>query len=344
MLVLIENFGLEYAENELLLYTFKSKGGMEISITNFGGIITSIKVPDRNGKVEEITMGFDKLQQYIDPHPYFGAIVGRFANRIGKGLFEIDGISYNLSKNSGDNHLHGGGKGFDKKLWNPILEDDDQSATLKLFYLSRDLEEGYPGNLLSNITYKIFDNNSFEIHFQATTDKTTHVNLTSHCYFNFNGFKKNIFEHILSIDANDYLKLNSEMIPTGELSQVTNTPYDFRKPKPIGKDISKTGGGYDNCYVLNSPSISKPATIVEDPASGRFMKVFTTQPGIQLYTSNFLDGKITGHNKSKYNKHDAFCLETQHFPDSPNKANFPSTLLKPKEEYNQISRFEFGVK
>ncbi len=344
MLVFIDDFGKDFSEDEILLYTFKSGGGMEVSITNFGAIITSIKVPDNKGNIDEITMGFDNLQQYIDNHPYFGALVGRYANRIGNGSFTLDGTTYNLFRNNGANHLHGGQKGFDKKLWNSILENDSNGATLKLFYLSRDMEEGYPGNLLTNVTYRIFDNNSLEIHFQATTDKITHVNLTSHCYFNLNGFKRNVLDHILFIDANHYLPLTDDMIPTGEIAGLSGTAYDFSKPKKIGEDISKIPNGYDNCYVLNSPSLHKPSAIVEDLVSGRFLKIFTTQPGIQLYTGNFLDGSSIGHNKTSYRKHFGLCLETQHFPDTPNKPGFPSTLLKPNEEYNHSVKYEFGIK
>lgn len=343
MLAFIENFGHEYAESEILLYTFKTKNGMEVSITNYGGTITSIKVPDKNGVVEEITMGFDALQPYIDTHLYFGSLIGRYANRIGQGKLSIDGAKYQLSLNSGKNHLHGGFNGFDKKIWNPILENSRDFSTLKFFYLSRDLEEGYPGNLLTNVTYKIFDNNAIEINFHATTDKPTHVNLTNHCYFNLNGFKRDIMKHLLQVEANHFLPLDKDLVPTGEIRELAGSALDFRKYKAIGEDLAQTDDGYDNCLLINEPTLDEPSISVYDPDSLRKMDIYTTYPGIQLYTSNFLDGSLIGHNGVHLKKHWAFCLEAQHLPDSPNRHNFPSTLLKPGNEYNHTTKMVFSV-
>lgn len=344
MHIAIKKVDIGSAGSEVLLYTFGTDNGMEVSITNYGGIITSIKVPDRQGVAEEITMGFDSVEQYLKPHPYFGALVGRYANRIGKSQFVIGNSHYNLSQNSGRNHLHGGNLGFDKKVWMPYVEQERDSIRLTLSYLSPDGEEGYPGNLLVNATYRIFNSNEIRIDYIALSDRPTHVNLTSHGYFNLNGFRGDVLNHLLQIDANHYLPLDRELIVTGEIRELSGSPFDFRVPKAIGTDIDLVDGGYDNCFLLNEPTLDQPSILLHDPLSGRQMEIYTTQPGVQLYTSNFLDGTLTGHSGIVYKKHWALCLEAQHLPDTPNKPQFPSTLLKPGNEYRQTTRMVFGVK
>ena len=330
-------------------YTLRNAAGMTVKVITLGGIITELDVPDRNGKFADVVLGFDDLQGYLGGHPYFGALVGRYCNRIAKGKFTLDGHDYKLAKNNGPNHLHGGEKAFDKVVWKAEEVKVRGGAALKLRYHSPDGEEGYPGNLDAAVSYLLLDNNELHIHYQATTDKATPVNLTNHTYFNLAGIKDgDILGHELTIAADKYTPADDTLIPTGKIEPVAGTPFDFTKPKAMGQDIAKTGGdpsGYDLNYVLNSGGGKlELAARVTEPKTGRVMDVLTTEPGIQFYTGNFLDGKTKGKGGVAYGKHFAFCLETQHFPDSPNHANFPSTILKPGETYNSTTVYKFSAK
>ena len=330
--------------SDVLLYTLTNKNGMIVKITNYGGIVTSILVPDKSGKMGDVVLGFDKLQPYLDEHPYFGAIVGRYGNRIAKGKFNIDGYEYNLAINNGPNHLHGGIKGFDKVVWGAEPIENDDSVTLLLKYTSPDMEEGYPGNLKVSIAYILTNENELKVHYQATTDKATPVNLTHHSYFNLGATQENALGTILTIDAGKYVVVDDDLIPTGELRDVIGSPFDFTAPYSIGERIDQVPGGYDHTFVLNNQGKMMKVADAYDPASGRFMEVFTSEPGIQFYSGNFLDGSLTGKGGIVYNKHHGFCLETQHFPDSPNQPDFPNTILQPGETYDYSTIYKFSTK
>ncbi len=322
------------------LYTLTNSNGITVRITNYGGIITSIQTPDRNGRMTNIALGFDTLDKYLAGHPYFGCIVGRYANRIAKGKFTLNGRQYSLFINNGNNTLHGGEKGFDKVVWHASAIETAEGQALHLSYLSSDMEEGYPGNLTVDVEYMLTAKNELKIYYTATTDQPTHINLTNHTYFNFTGCRRDILGHELQIFANDYTPSDEDLIPTGEIRPLQGTPLNFTVFKPIGKDINNVKGGYDHNYVLANPDGQLiTAAKVFDSESGRWMEVLTTEPGIQLYTGNFLDGTTDAMHK----KHYGFCLETQHYPDSPNKPQFPSTLLHPGETYNQLTIYKFGV-
>jgi aldose 1-epimerase len=329
------------------LYTLTNTNGIIAKITNFGGILVSLEVPDRNGTLADVTLGFDKLDGYLGEHPYFGAIVGRYANRIGKAQFTLDGKVYKLAANDNENHLHGGIKGFDKKVWR--LEDIDYNADeamVKLSYVSEDGEEGYPGNLACSVTYTLTKVDKLRIHYEAETDKTTVVNLTNHSYFNLAGQgNSDILGHEMLINADKYTVVDKGLIPTGENRPVKGTPMDFTTPMTIGSRIDQVEGGYDHNYVLNSGGGTLALAVkVYEPTSGRVMEVYTDQPGVQFYTGNFLDGSITGKAGKVYKKHYGFCLETQHFPDSPNKPDFPSVLLHPGQKYQTQTVYKFHAK
>ena len=330
---------------EVMLFMLENKNGMKVDITNYGGIVTSIVVPDKNGDFENITLGFDDLQSYLDGHPYFGAIVGRYGNRIALGEFEIDGQKYTLAKNNGENHLHGGIVGFDKKVWDVESFETGNEVGLKLHYLSPDMEEGFPGNLDVNVTYTLTNDNELRIGYKATIDKACPINLTYHGYFNLTGGERDVLSHEIMMNADKYVVVNESLIPTGELRDCENTPMDFSEFEAIGTRIDQTDGGYDHSYVLNKEGseLSLVAKVVE-PESGRLMEVWTTEPGVQLYTGNFLDGTLTGKDGVVYNKQYGYCLETQHFPDSPNQPDFPNTILRPGEEYTQTTIYKFSVK
>ena len=330
---------------EVMLFMLENKNGMKVDITNYGGIVTSIVVPDKNGDFENITLGFDDLQSYLDGHPYFGAIVGRYGNRIALGEFEIDGEKYTLAKNNGENHLHGGIVGFDKKVWDVESFKTDSEVGLMLHYLSPDMEEGFPGNLDVNVTYTLTNDNELKIGYKATIDKACPINLTYHGYFNLTGGERDVLSHEVMMNADKYVVVNENLIPTGELRDCENTPMDFSEFEAIGTRIDQTDGGYDHSYVLNKEGseLSLVAKVVE-PESGRLMEVWTTEPGVQLYTGNFLDGTLTGKDGVVYNKQYGFCLETQHFPDSPNQPDFPNSILRPGEEYTQTTIYKFSVK
>ncbi len=329
---------------KISLYTLTNSNGTEVKITNYGGIVTSWVMPDKNGSKSSIVLGFDELQGYMAPPPYFGAIIGRYGNRIAKGKFKIDGKEYTLATNNDQNHLHGGNKGFDKVVWDvaPLKESD---ASITLSYLSKDGEEGYPGNLNVTVTYTLTNDDELNIEYNAETDKATPVNLTNHSYFNLTGDVSNtILNHSLMIDADKYTPVDATLIPTGELKDVAGTPFDFRQPKLIGAEIGKVDGGYDHNWVLNRSGgdLQKVATL-SDSVSGRQVDVFTTEPGLQFYSGNFLDGTLKTSAGKVINKHTGLCLETQHYPDSPNRDNFPTTTLQPGQKYHTVTKYKASV-
>src|SRR6266487_795638 len=326
-------------------YTLTNSSGMHVSILNYGGTVTKLIVPDKNGDPGDVVLGFDSFDGYLQKNdPYFGSVVGRYANRIASGKFTLDGKTYTLAGNDHGNSLHGGNKGYDKVIW---MAEKLGDTSLKLIYQSKDGEEGYPGNLTAQVIYTLGSDNSLKLDYTATTDKATPVNLTSHCYFNLSAGKDStILNHQLQLNADKYTPVNDKLIPIGKIADVKGTPMDFRSPKPIGKDIQNVKGGFDHNWVLNRTgnSLEKAATVYE-PTSGRYMEVFTTEPGIQFYSGNFLDGTLQHtKNAQKYVKHGALCLETQHYPDSPNEPSFPNTILKPGETYRHTTVYRFSVK
>lgn len=331
------------------LYTMTNGKGMTMKVMNYGGIITSLEVPDKNGKPVDVILGYDSLAAYEKQNPFFGALVGRYGNRIGKGKFTLDGKEYTLVQNNNGNHLHGGTKGFDKVVWNIEEIPSDDGVALKLSYLSKDMEEGYPGNLNTEVIYTLTKDNTVKFDYTATTDKKTIVNLTQHTYFNLNGGKADILAHEIAINADSFLAVDEALIPTGEIKPVANTPFDFRKPVAIGARINtqdeqiKFGKGYDHCWVINGEGLKQTA-IVYDSISGIEMTVQTTEPGVQFYTGNFLNGSLTGKNNVVYKQRTGFCLETQHFPDSPNKKEFPSVVLEPGQTYKSTTSYRFSLR
>jgi aldose 1-epimerase len=327
------------------LFTLENKNGMVVKITNYGAIITQVLVPDRNGKMGDVVLGYDSLAGYIANNPYFGCIAGRYANRIAKGKFTLDGKEYTLAVNNGNNHLHGGLKGFDKVLWIGSEFSDTSKAGVTMNYFSKDGEEGYPGNLHVAVTYTLDNENSLTTVIEAITDKATPVNLCNHTYFNLSEADTNILGHVLTLYASRFTEVNDELIPTGNLAPVNGTPMDFTTPHVIGERIADVKGGYDHNYVLDHPAGQlSPAALFSDPLTGRQVEVLTTQPGIQFYTGNFLDGSITGKGGKVYRKNFGFCLETQHFPDSPNRPAFPNTILRPGEKYQETTVWKFGIR
>jgi len=345
-------YGTTPAGQKVAVYSLKNQKGMEVNILTYGGIISSIKVPNKAGVFEEVVLGFNNLEPYTKNNAYFGALIGRFGNRIAKGKFTLDGTEYSLAINNSPNALHGGPEGFHRVIWTVEDAKSDDVATLKLKYLSKDGEEGFPGNLTVFVTYTLKNDNSLEVFYEATTDKKTVLNLTQHSYFNLSGdFTKPILDHEITIDAGKIVPIDADLIPTGKLLDVLNTPFDFRKPKTIGKQIEDTneqlekGQGYDHCWVLNHQDKgSRFAASAYDPKSGRLLEVFTDQPGVQLYTGNFLDGTLLSRNGGTYARRTGFCLETQHYPDSPNQKDFPTTVLNPGEIYKTKTTFKFSVK
>lgn len=338
-------------DGDVDLYSLKNKNGMEVKITNYGGIITSIIVPDKNGKMADVVLGFDSLAKYLEPHPYFGAIIGRYGNRIANGKFQIDNKEYSLVKNNGENHLHGGTKGFDKVIWNATQIRTPKRVGVEMSYKSIDMEEGYPGNLEVIVQYSLTNDNQLLIAYEAKTDKKTHCNLTNHSYFNLSGEGNGtILNHELTINSNKITLTDEGLIPTGELQAVESTPFDFRFATNIGERIDneneqmKNGGGYDHNFVLNQRKNNERAATLFDPKSGRFMEFFTNEPGIQVYTGNFLDGSLIGKSGKPYLKRGAVCLEAQHFPDSPNQSSFPSTQLGPEKLYSSLTIYKFSVR
>lgn len=345
-----EPFGTTKEGEETTLYTLTNANGMKVQITNYGATVTSVLTPDRQGEMGDVVLGFDNMAGYQSPEylksgPYFGAIVGRYGNRIAKGKFTIDGQEYTLATNNGENHLHGGVKGFDKVVWE--AEPLSGQNAIRFKYVSPDGEEGYPGKLTSIVTYTLTNDNEIKIDYEATTDKATPVNLTNHSYFNLAaGEAEDALGHVLTLNADKYTVVDKSLIPTGELRDVKGTVMNFTTPQTIGARVKQVeGGGYDHNYVLSDSSkkLKKAATVYE-PTSGRVMEVFTTEPGIQFYSGNFLDGTITGSDGKKYGKHYGFALETQHFPDSPNQPSFPSTILEPGEKYESTTIYKFSTR
>jgi aldose 1-epimerase len=342
-------FGETPAGEPVQLYTLTNKNGLSVSVMDFGATIVDIIVPDRDGKFADVALGFDRFAPYLRESPYFGATIGRYANRIAKGTFVLDRVTYHLPINNGPNSLHGGLRGFDKHIWKEEAVDSDQPA-VRFSLLSPDGDQGYPGNLFATVTFTLNDDNELRIDYRATTDKKTVVNLTNHTYFNLAGAGHGlVLDQVATLNADSYLPTDATLIPTGEIKDVTGTPYDFRTATPIGLHLKETGTnppGYDNAYVLKKGFFSEwsLAAEVDDPKSGRTLKVYTDQPSIQFYTGNFLDGSITGKGRKVYEQHSAFCLETQHYPDSPNHDHFPSTVLQPGDTFKTSTVYQFGVK
>ncbi len=345
------SFGSLPSGESVELFTLRNPSGMEASITNYGARLVSLKVPDRNGNFADVVLGFDSLDGYLKPNPYFGAVVGRYGNRIAHARFVLDGATYTLAKNDGDNTLHGGLKGFDKVLWTARDASANGVPAVQLTYLSKDGEEGFPGNLNVTVTYTLTPDNALHIDYAATTDKDTVLNITNHSYFNLAGQGSGlILGHVLTLNASRFTPVDAGLIPTGELRPVDGTPLDFRKPTPIGERIDSTdpqivlGKGYDHNFVIDrsAPGVALAARVL-DPASGRVMEVSTDQPGVQFYTGNFLDGSVTGKDGKSYPRRSALCLETQHFPDSPNQPSFPPVVLHPGDHFQSTTVFHFST-
>ena len=330
------------------LYTLTNNHGISVTLTNYGGIITAVQTPDRDGQMGDIVLGYDTLDEYVARNPFFGCLVGRFGNRIAGGKFSLKGKDYELALNNGKNHLHGGNVGFDKVLWAAEPFSNPDNVGVKLSYASADGEEGYPGNLTVTVVYTLTDANEFAIDYGATTDQTTILNLTNHTYFNLAG-AGDILDHVLQLNADRFTPVDDTLIPTGELRSVAETPLDFRTPTPIGARIDQAddqlrfGQGYDQNFVVNgTPGELRRAALVTEPGSGRTLEVLTTQPGVQFYSGNVLPD-LTGKGGAAYKRRYGFCLETQHFPDSPNQPTFPSATLEPGERYAETTVWKFGV-
>jgi aldose 1-epimerase len=344
-------FGVARNGAALDLYTLSNPAGMRVQITNYGGIVTSLLVPDRNGWLGDLVLGFDRIDGYLEKHPYFGAICGRYANRIADGRFTLAGVEYALARNDGRNHLHGGVLGFDKMVWEATELAPMSGAALRLEYSSPAGDEGYPGNLDVVVTYTLTDANELRIDYLATSDAETVLNLSHHGYFNLaDGGKNDVSGHEVTIEAARFLPIDAALIPTGELRDVRGTPMDFTRATAIGARIDAAheqllhGRGYDHTWVVNgAPGQLRLAARVFEPSSGRVMEVLTTEPGVQFYTGNFLDGTLTGKGGAVYRRRHGLCLECQHFPDSPNKPQFPSTVIKPGEQYTQTTVYRFSV-
>ncbi len=328
------------------IFTLTNANGMRVKLTNYGAITVSVEVPDRAGKLADVTLGYDTLDGWFTSKSYFGATVGRYANRIAKGKFSLDGQTYTLATNNGENALHGGLKGFDKVLWNAETVELPNAVGVKFTYASKDGEEGYPGNLAVTALYTLTNDNEFKVEFTATTDKATVVNLAHHSYWNLGGAAAgDILGHELLLEADQYTPVDAGLIPTGELKAVAGSPMDFTKPAAIGAWIAQVEGGYDHNFVLRNQTgkVALAARAV-DPRSGRIMEIFTDQPGIQFYSGNFLDGTVAGKGGVVYKNHRGFCLEPQHSPDSPNRPNFPSVVLRPGETYKHVMIHKFSAK
>jgi aldose 1-epimerase len=344
------SFGKTADGTEIQLFTLTNAKGMKATISTYGGTLTGLLVPDKDGKMSDVILGFDKADGYLSPefkksNPYFGALIGRYGNRIAKGKFTIDGKPYQVGLNNNGNSLHGGTVGFNQKIWTAKPGTSADGQTLTLTYLSKDGEEGYPGNLNVTVTYTLTADNALKIDYTATTDKATPVNLTNHAYFNLaQGQSKDVLAHQVTLPADRYTVVDANLIPTGELKSVKGTPFDFTSPHAIGERIAQVPGGYDHNWVLNKATGQHSAATVYEPTTGRTMEVTTDEPGVQFYTGNFLDGTLKGKDGVVYGKHAGFCLETQHFPDSPNQPKFPSTILKPGETYHTTTSYTFGVR
>jgi aldose 1-epimerase len=346
-----ESFGKTADGQSVELYTLTNANGIEAKIMTYGGIVVSLRVPDRNDKLDDVVLGFDTLDGYLKAHSNFGAIIGRYGNRIGKARFALNGVEYKLAANNGENHLHGGIRGFDKVVWAAKPAEAKGGVGLELTYRSPDGEEGYPGNLSAKVVYTLTNNNELTIDYFATTDKDTVVNLTNHSYFSLAGpGGGDILSHRVMINADRFTPVDAGLIPTGELRSVKNTPFDFTQLTAIGARINgddqqlKFGRGYDHTFVLNGKmGTLRQAVKVLEPTTGRVMEVWTTEPGVQFYTGNFLDGSLTGKGGKVFKQRYGFCLETQHFPDSPNKPDFPSTVLKKGSRYQTTTVYRFST-
>ncbi|MCU0917566.1 MAG: galactose mutarotase [Planctomycetes bacterium] len=351
MEVNVEPFGKTPEGQPVRIYRLTNANGLKAAVMTYGAIVVSLEVPDKNGALADVVLGYDNLDAYIQKSPYFGAIVGRYGNRIGKGRFTVDGTEYTLAINNGENHLHGGIKGFDKVVWDdePVRRPD--GVGIKLSYLSKDGEEGYPGNLQATVTYVLTNADELRIEYAATTDKATPVNLTHHGYWNLTGGQRDILAHVLMLNADRFTPVDQGLIPTGEMPRVRGTVMDFTRPTAIGARIAadyeqlKFGGGYDHNWVLDKGGKKMTlAARLSEPTTGRVMEVYTQEPGVQFYSGNFLDGTITGKGGVVYQHRWGLCLETQHFPDSPNQPNFPSTILRPGEKYETVTVYRFSAK
>lgn len=345
-----KHFGSMSDGEDVFEYILSNSNKMEVSVITYGGIIKTVLVPDKDGQLNDVVLGYDNLNGYIDNNPYFGAIIGRYGNRIAKGQFSIDDEEYQLATNNLGNHLHGGLIGFDKVLWKAEPIQSTSEAALKMTYRSQDMEEGYPGNLEVTVIYRLTNENELTIAYRATTDKKTIVNLTSHSYFNLAGNASDVLSHQLQINATKYLPVDTTLIPLNP-ARVAGTPFDFRALKSIGADIDKddtqlkNGAGFDHCWILDESQASMNlAAVLYEPNSGRVMEVYTDEPGIQFYSGNFLDGSIKGKRGKIYGHRSGLCLETQHFPDSPNRPDFPSTVLDAGEVYETKTSYKFSVK
>ncbi|MBO2544116.1 galactose mutarotase [Salegentibacter sp. BDJ18] len=345
-----EDYGTTSDGEKVAQYTLTNENGMEVKIITYGGRITSLKAPNKDDEFENVVLGFDSLEQYIKDNPFFGALIGRFGNRIANGKFTLNGEEYTLAQNDGQNHLHGGEKGFDKVVW---TVNDASASSLSLSYISEDMEEGYPGTLETTVVYTLTEDNALEVDYNATTDKKTVLNLTQHAYFNLSGdFSETILDHKIEINADEFLPVNETLIPTGELKDVAGTPFDFREAKTVEQHIEEKnqqlerGQGYDHCWVLNEQdSGMRFAASAYHEESGRMLEVHTNEPGIQFYSGNFLDGTLPqADGEGNYGHRSGFCLETQHYPDSPNQEGFPSVVLEPGETYSSKTSFKFSVK
>jgi aldose 1-epimerase len=347
--VMREPFGTTSTGEAVSVYTLKNAQGIEVRVINYGGIILSLKVPDRNGRLGDIVLGYDSLADYVRSSPYFGAIIGRYGNRIARGRFTLDGKTYTLATNNGPNHLHGGVKGFDKVIWDAELFESGKQVGLIFRYASPDGEEGYPGTLQATVTYTLTDQNELIFDYHATTDRATPVNLTQHSYFNLAGDGQgDILGHVVTLNSDRFTPVDSTLIPTGEVRSVAGTPFDFRTPTAIGARVAQDdeqlrfGRGYDHNFVLNKGSDTLAARVYE-PTTGRVMDISTTEPGLQFYSGNFLDGTLRGKRGVVYRHRYGFAMETQHYPDSPNKAAFPSTILHPGDQYRSRTTYRFTV-
>ena len=338
-----ENFGKTTDDDPVEIYTITNSNGLRAKVMTWGAGLVEMHAPDRDGTLADVTLGFDKLDGYLTRHPYFGTTTGRYANRIAKGAFTLDGHAYKLAINNGPNHLHGGLKGFDMRNW----KGEARPNGIRFTYTSAGGEEGYPGEMKVVVTYTLTDTNELHIDYEATTDKPTVVNLTNHAYWNLAGAGEgDILDHELMLNASRFTPVDDTSIPTGKIQPVAGSPMDFTKAKKVGKDFANVPGGYDHNYVIDQakPGALTPAAEVREPKSGRVMKVSTTEPGVQLYTGNFLDGSVTGKGGKAYKKNFGLCLETQHYPDSPNRPDFPSTVLRPGETFRSSTVYEFSAK
>ncbi|NND08201.1 MAG: galactose mutarotase [Saprospiraceae bacterium] len=339
-----EKWGETEDGRDVYLFTLENSQKLQVQIMSLGGVITSIKMPDRNGTRDEITLGFDDLASYLKGHPKFGSIMGRVTNRTKNASFVLDGKKYQLEKNAGLHHMHGGSQSFDKRVWQAQSFKDADQVGVDLLFLSPDGDGGFPGNVEARVRYTLNNRNELGIKYMATTDAPTHVNMTNHAYFNLSGAKENIYNHQITIHADYYTDADDTAMPNGQILQVEGTPLDLREPTKIGERIGKVGSGFDHNYVINKePDVLSKAAEVFHPESGRMMKVFTTQPGVQFYSANWKDRAYIGKGGAKYGHHYGIALETQHFPASANYPHFPSTVLRPGEKYEETVVFEFSV-